>query len=406
MNEKIFLQLNIIILISLLIKTKTKKEIKISLKPKIITETDLIFLQKSFLKPTNQKIKNQFKEKLNKKLTEYSGKILIGNPIQEFEFLFDTGSANIIVTSNLCLNEACENKKKFNSSISKTYKEIFHIDNFVNDLIRNPIERDKIYINFGTGQIKNYLSYENICLENKVLCVNQIILLEAYELSTIPFSQVSFDGIIGLSFTYLSINKQGNFIEMLFEQNRIDKKLFSFYFNINDNKSSSLNIGNIDYNNFIGEINWNDVISENYWEIKIDYIKYDNEIIINCEDNINECSAIIDTGTSMIASPNEIYDILDKKLQVDMFCNNINELKNLIFKINGVEFILEPDFYILKIPGEFNNNDNCLSAIMNINSMSSGNKQTFILGLPFLKKYYSIFDRDNKKIGFAFAKHT
>lgn len=105
------------------------------------------------------------------------------------------------------------------------------------------------------------------------------------------------------------------------------KNYFLFYFNINDNKSSSLNIGNIDYNNFIGEINWNDVISENYWEIKIDYIKYDNEIIINCEDNINECSAIIDTGTSMIASPNEIYDILDKKLQVDMFCNNINELK-------------------------------------------------------------------------------
>ena len=57
---------------------------------------------------------------------------------------------------------------------------------------------------------------------------------------------------------------------MLFEQNRINKKLFSFYFNINDNKSSSLTIGNIDYNNFVGKINWNNVISENYWEIKID----------------------------------------------------------------------------------------------------------------------------------------
>ena len=297
-------------------------------------------------------------------------------------------------------------KKKFNSSISKTYKEIFHIDNFVNDLIRNPIERDKIYINFGTGQIKNYLSYENICLENKVLCANQIILLEAYELSTIPFSQVSFDGIIGLSFTYLSINKQGNFIEMLFEQNRINKKLFSFYFNINDNKSSSLNIGNIDYNSFIGKINWNNVISENYWEINIDYIKYDNEMIINCENKINECSAIIDTGTSMIAAPNDIYDILDKKLQVDMFCNNINQLKQLIFKINGIEFILEPNFYILKIPIDFNNNDNCLSAIMQINDITSTNKKTFILGLPFLKKFYSIFDRDNKQIGFALAKHN
>ena len=108
----------------------------------------------------------------------------------------------------------------------------------------------------------------------------------------------------------------------------------------------------------------------------------------------------------MIASPNDIYDILDKKLLVDMYCKNINHLKNLIFKINGVQFILEPQFYILKIRESYLNYDNCLSAIMQINSINSDNKKTFILGLPFLKKFYSIFDRDNKKIGFALAKHN
>ena len=401
-KKKVLSRINIIIIIPLIIiLSKSENSIKLTLNPKKISSKELIFLQNSFLKPKNQ---NSYNEILNKKITEYSGKIIIGNPPQEFEFLFDTGSANIIVTSNLCLHEGCENKKKYNSSASKTYKQIFHIDQFVNDLIRNPKERDKIYVNFGTGRIKNYLSYENICLGNKVLCANQIILLEAYELSSIPFSQVSFDGIIGLSFTYLSINKQANFIEMLFEQKKINKRLFSFYFNINDNKNSSLNIGGIDNNNFIGKITWCDVISENYWEIKIDSIKYDKEIIIDCEHNNNFCSGIIDTGTSMIAAPSEIYNKLDKKLQVDFNCNNINLLKNLIIKISGVEFILEPNFYILKIPDTLSYNDNCLSAIMQIDNMNN-NGQTIILGLPFLKKYYNIFDRDNKKIGFALAKH-
>ena len=401
-KKKVLSRINIIIIIPLIIiLSKSENSIKLTLNPKKISSKELIFLQNSFLKPKNQ---NSYNEILNKKITEYSGKIIIGNPPQEFEFLFDTGSANIIVTSNLCLNEKYKNKKKYNSSASKTYKQIFHIDQFVNDLIRNPKERDKIYVNFGTGRIKNYLSYENICLGNKVLCANQIILLEAYELSSIPFSQVSFDGIIGLSFTYLSINKQANFIEMLFEQKKINKRLFSFYFNINDNKNSSLNIGGIDNNNFIGKITWCDVISENYWEIKIDSIKYDKEIIIDCEHYNNFCSGIIDTGTSMIATPSEIYNKLDKKLQVDFNCNNINLLKNLIIKISGVEFILEPNFYILKIPDTLSYNDNCLSAIMQIDNMNN-NGQTIILGLPFLKKYYNIFDRDNKKIGFALAKH-
>jgi hypothetical protein len=43
---------------------------------------------------------------------------------------------------------------------------------------------------------------------------------------------------------------------------------------------------------------------------------------------------------------------------------------------------------------------------MQINDITSTNKKTFILGLPFLKKFYSIFDRDNKQIGFALAKHN
>jgi hypothetical protein len=118
-KKKVLSRINIIIIIPLIIiLSKSENSIKLTLNPKKISSKELIFLQNSFLKPKNQ---NSYNEILNKKITEYSGKIIIGNPPQEFEFLFDTGSANIIVTSNLCLNEGCENKKKYNSSAFKNY---------------------------------------------------------------------------------------------------------------------------------------------------------------------------------------------------------------------------------------------------------------------------------------------
>jgi hypothetical protein len=43
---------------------------------------------------------------------------------------------------------------------------------------------------------------------------------------------------------------------------------------------------------------------------------------------------------------------------------------------------------------------------MNISALNFlKNKFTVVLGAPFLKKFYTIYDIDNYKIGFALAKH-
>jgi hypothetical protein len=42
---------------------------------------------------------------------------------------------------------------------------------------------------------------------------------------------------------------------------------------------------------------------------------------------------------------------------------------------------------------------------MPMNVLSNDTKITILLGQPFLKKYYTIYDQDNSKIGFAKAKH-
>lgn len=367
------------------------------------------FLQKSvsFNSPSN----NLITQTLKKKLTEYSSKITIGNPPQEFDVVFDTGSANIIIPSDKCISIGCLLHQLFNTSLSSTYQPIFHIANNNNgtispNIIRLPNRRDEVFVAFGTGQVKAFLGEDSICINNGQLCSDNMMILEAYDLSSHPFSQVTFDGIIGLSFTHLSILPEANFLEHLYKHNKISKRIFSFYFNKDDKKESALTIGGFNNKYYIGnEINYVSVLSQNYWEIILEGIYYNDELIINCIKDDFSCTGIVDTGTSMIAAPYESYDLLMKKTKIDLNCISYDSIGNIGFKINGIIYNIEKAYHIITFNFTESERIGCVNALMQINELSNKNKHTFILGIPFLKKYFSVYDRENKRVGFALANH-
>jgi hypothetical protein len=235
-----------------------------------------------------------------------------------------------------------------------------------------------------------------------------MLILEAFYQSDNPFKNVGFDGIIGLGFSHLSVNKESNFIDMLFNQKKIKQKLFSFYFNKNDLKPSELVIGGVNEKNKIGPVNFFDIISQNYWEIKINDIYYGDQKLNFCQ--FRQCTGIIDTGTSMIAAPSDLINSLLSLSMIGLDCSNFNSLKNIKLDINGIIISLDPEYYIYQIPQEQDflseNKVNCINAFMKMDVLNSYDKISIILGLPFLKKYYTVFDRDNKRIGFALANHN
>jgi cathepsin D len=198
--------------------------------------------------------------------------------------------------------------KRYNAHYSKTSKIIRKLKNTNKDTTQKINTRDlreELLIYFGTGAVKCEIVKDRICVQN--LCSENNIILEAIYETDNPFSSVKFDGIVGLSFTHLSVTPESNFIDMLLKQKKIEKNLFSFYFNKNDTSVSEIAFGGINKEKIIGNVNgiqYFKVISKDYWEIKIDNIYYGNVKFNLCEKY--SCTAIVDTGTSMIAGPRGI----------------------------------------------------------------------------------------------------
>ena len=117
------------------------------------------------------------------------------------------------------------------------------------------------------------------------------------------------------------------------------------------------------------------------------------------------CTGIVDTGTSMIAAPYESYDLLMKKTKIDLNCMSYDSIGNIGFKINGIIYNIEKVYHIITFNFTESERIGCVNALMQINELSNKNKHTFILGIPFLKKYFSVYDRENKRVGFALANH-
>jgi len=79
-------------------------------------------------------------------------------------------------------------------------------------------------------------------------------------------------------------------------------------------------------------------------------------------------------------------------------CSNRDTLPTIAFTLNGIDMTLEPEYYVLY--GDDGTGKNTCQ--LGIESLDPG-FPLWILGDPFLRKYYTIFDRGNNQVGFATA---
>jgi len=144
------------------------------------------------------------------------------------------------------------------------------------------------------------------------------------------------------------------------------------------------------------EMFWQPVSKQTgYWQVQIEDIAINNKAQQLCTD----CQVAVDTGTSQLAGPTQVINELSNRLNVKKDCSNYHDLPNLGFVVGGNIMNLKPQDYVDK------GGDGCEVSLMPLD-VPPPNGPLFIFGDPFLRKYYTAYDRSENRVGFAVASHA
>jgi len=253
-------------------------------------------------------------------------------------------------------------------------------------------EGDEVTIKFGTGEITGR------CMED-VICVGDACsrgaFIAATEETAHPFASFAFDGVLGLALPGMAQSSGFSMMERLVKSNSLKSPVFSVFLSDQDAEDSEIVFGAIRENRMASQLFWVPVSKETgYWQVQIEDITLDN----NKQGICANCQVAVDTGTSELAGPSDVINQLTDKLAVNEDCTNFAKLPNLGFVVEGHILNLEPKDYIDKADGM------CKVAFMHLD-VPPPNGPLFVFGIPFLQKFYTVYDKEKKSVGFAVAKH-
>jgi hypothetical protein len=324
--------------------------------------------------------------------SEYYGQITVGG--QPFLVVFDTGSGNLLLPSTSCSDDACTSHKRYDPKKSTSAQQIAFADQ-PDAQVKPDGDRDVVTITFGTGETSGVFVKDKICVGD--ICATGDFVASTSE-SDEPFSLVPFDGILGLALPQMSEGDAFNLVDCMIKQKVLKENLFSVFFGASDDEPSEISFGEYKQERFHGEITWAPVTTAGYWQVEMSDIYLNSTKQQLC--GKAGCQVAVDTGTSLLAGPSDIINTLIDKIDVATDCSNYNTLPMLGFEVGGKKLELAPEDYVDKDADA----NECSVGLMTLD-VPPPKGPLFIFGDPFLRKFYTVFDRENLRVGFAPAKH-
>jgi saccharopepsin len=299
--------------------------------------------------------------------------------------VYDTGSGNLLVPGSNCRDKACKVHRQFDRSKSSTGRAV-SCDG------KNGPARDQVTITFGTGEVSGTCWQDSICLGPGV-CSKGDLILSTHE-SASPFAEFHFDGVQGLALPEMS--QGGDFNLMTTMQRHLKVPIFSVFLSDSDDEESHVTFGAVNQELLLTDLYWVPVErNSGYWEVKIKDIAISNK----AQDLCKNCNVAVDTGTSELAGPSEVISRMQELLEVDADCRNFESMPKLGFIMGDRVLNLDAYDYIDKASGS------CRVAFMPLD-VPPPQGPLFVLGIPFLQKFYTAYDSKERKVGFGLAKHV
>jgi len=315
---------------------------------------------------------------------QYFSEIEIGTPPQKFKVVMDTGSSNLWVPGRDCSSIACYLHSKYDHEESSTYKK----------------NGSEFAIQYGSGSLEGYISQDTVTIGD--LVVKNQLFAESTKEPGLAFAFGRFDGILGLGYDTIAVNKIPPPFYSMLDQGLLDEPVFAFYLSdtANSGAESEAVFGGVDPNHYTGKITKIPLRRKAYWEVDLDAITFGDQTA-----EIDNTGVILDTGTSLIGLPSTLAELLNKEIgakkgfngQYTVDCATRDSLPDLTFTLTGHNFTIDAYDYILEVQGS------CISAFMGFDIPAPAGPLA-ILGDAFLRKWYSIYDLGNNAVGLAKAR--
>ncbi|MXQ90704.1 hypothetical protein E5288_WYG016087 [Bos mutus] len=339
------------------------------------------------------------------RLMLYMGNVTIGTPPQEFQVIFDTGSSDLWVPSLFCPSPACSTQVRFRHYKSSTFWPT----------------QNTFRITYGSGSMKGFLAYNTVWFGDLV-STDQLFGLSFVEYRC---EGAPFDGILGLNYPNLSVfgaipvfsnlKNQGAISEPLSDSAAVTvlqgSPLSSLY--TCRVKGSVVMFGGVDKSYCQGVLNWVPLIQTGDWsssgetqsDLDACFVTLSLSISMKRKAIVcsGSCKAFVDTGTSLIFGPRRLVNNIQKLIGATprgsghyVSCFVVNTLPSIIFTINGINYPVPAQAYILK-----DSRGHCYTTFKENTVRTS--RETWMLGDIFLRLYFSVLDRGNDRIGLAQA---
>jgi len=249
----------------------------------------------------------------------------------------------------------------------------------------------------GSGPVAGYYSQDQIQIGD--VAVDDYLFAEVNDVSGlgVGYSIGQFDGICGMGWDSISVDGVQTPVQALVASGALPEPVFGFY--IGDNKQGELTLGGVNTDFFTGDFTYVPLKEKSYWEIALEGVKLNGATVDG-----NTPSAVVDSGTSLMAGPTDVVKAIAKQLGAT--------------GILGKEYILgcgktyQVDFTIAGLDYSFTNDDMniadgplCIFGMMPID-IPAPRGPLWILGDVFMRKYYTKFDIGQERLGFAAAKSS
>lgn len=351
---------------------------------------------------------------------EYVGELAVGmfegSPQARLRVIYDTGSTDLWVLSDLCDKPPCTNEGRhtYNHRMSETF--------------RAPEQPMQLATAYGSGEIHGMAGFDDVRI-GPIEVREQAIGLIAEE-SGNAFESLPFDGVVGLGFPKLS-NVRGlgdePLLENLVRSENLPLPWFAFYLHKDPTEGGAVLWGGVDDRLYEGPLRWFPVVEEAYWTLdfmsfqigdySFDFTEttktvqdFDGHVtVLRTPPMWQKPQLIVDSGTTFFTAPGYLFSAIssDSGFGVQQ-CSQLKDLPALVLGVRDdtgekQEITIPASEYMVKTRKD----DLCMPGVIRMD-VPEDEQPMFLVGEVFMRHYFTVFSRgrgsEPSRVGLARAK--